>query len=61
MVIKDVVFTQRYGLDHRWYGKDEVPWRGTPSQGSPWAMPGEEQLLGALAVRVWGPIVKGQG
>ncbi len=54
----------RYDRDlvwDRWYGKDEVPWRGTPSQGSPWAMPGEEQLLGALAVRVWGPIVKGQG
>ena len=46
---------------NRWYGRDEVPWRDAPSSGSPWAAPGEPQLLGSLAVRIWGPIVRAQG
>ena len=44
-----------------WYGRHQVPWRGQPSQGHPWALPGEPTLLGALAARVWGPIVRAQG
>ncbi|QIK73284.1 exodeoxyribonuclease V subunit gamma [Propioniciclava coleopterorum] len=44
-----------------WYRAHEAPWRGEPSKGHPWAVPGEPTLLGALAVRVWGPIVKAQG
>lgn len=44
-----------------WFGRHQAPWRGASAQGHPWAQPGESTLLGTLACRVWGPIVRAQG
>ena len=43
-----------------WWTKDSPPWRERRRAGDPWGEPGEDTTLGALAVRVYGPIVQAQ-
>lgn len=43
-----------------WWPKDSPPWRERRRADDPWGEPGEDTVLGALAVRVYGPIVQAQ-
>ncbi len=39
-----------------WYSGERTPWALRREPGDPWGGPGEDTILGALAMRVWEPI-----
>ncbi len=43
-----------------WWNRETPPWQHRRAAGDPWGEPGEDTVLGALAVRVFGPIVRAQ-